>query len=119
MKTTRRAFFRTAAASAVVIPTVARTADAAAWQRDGDSAAASNLAVWEGRPWFTYPLNPGQLGHEAWGRVVAAGQDVMRFRPGDRVDWIWATTDELEVSNFSIPWSEASDHLPLVVDVVP
>jgi endonuclease/exonuclease/phosphatase family metal-dependent hydrolase len=39
-------------------------------------------------------------------------------RPGDRVDWIWAS-DELEVSNFTIARSEASDHLPLVVDVVP
>jgi endonuclease/exonuclease/phosphatase family metal-dependent hydrolase len=39
--------------------------------------------------------------------------------PGDRVDWIWVTAGTLEVSNFAIPRSEASDHLPLVVDVTP
>ena len=42
MKTTRRAFLTTAAASAVVIPG-ARGARAAAWQRDGDSAAKGRL----------------------------------------------------------------------------
>jgi threonine dehydrogenase-like Zn-dependent dehydrogenase len=25
--------------------------------------------VWEGRPWFSYPLPPGAPGHEAWGRL--------------------------------------------------
>jgi endonuclease/exonuclease/phosphatase family metal-dependent hydrolase len=39
--------------------------------------------------------------------------------PGDRVDWIWFTPATLEVENFAIPRSEASDHLPLVVDVTP
>ena len=39
--------------------------------------------------------------------------------PDDRVDWIWVTPDTLEVSNFGIPRSEASDHLPLVVEVTP
>jgi endonuclease/exonuclease/phosphatase family metal-dependent hydrolase len=39
-------------------------------------------------------------------------------RPGDRVDWIWVTP-ELDVANFAIPRSEASDHLPLVVDITP
>ena len=28
--------------------------------------AAQNLAPWEGRPWFKYPLAPGELGHEGW-----------------------------------------------------
>ena len=40
-------------------------------------------------------------------------------RPGDRVDWIWFTRATLDVANFAIPRSEASDHLPLVVDVTP
>jgi endonuclease/exonuclease/phosphatase family metal-dependent hydrolase len=40
-------------------------------------------------------------------------------RPADRVDWIWVTRPMLDVANFAIPRSEASDHLPLVVDVTP
>lgn len=37
---------------------------------DGVGVCGSNLPVWEGRPWFDYPLPPGNPGHEAWGRVV-------------------------------------------------
>ncbi|MCA1719667.1 MAG: alcohol dehydrogenase catalytic domain-containing protein, partial [Actinobacteria bacterium] len=46
---------------------------------DGCGVCGSNLPVWEGRPWFDYPLAPGNPGHEAWGRVVdgpGAGQRV-------------------------------------------
>jgi endonuclease/exonuclease/phosphatase family metal-dependent hydrolase len=39
--------------------------------------------------------------------------------PVDRVDWIWITSDTLDVANFAILPSQASDHLPLVVDVTP
>jgi threonine dehydrogenase-like Zn-dependent dehydrogenase len=52
---------------------------------EGCGVCASNIPPWEGREWFTYPLNPGQLGHEAWGRIVAVGQDVIKFSPGERV----------------------------------
>ena len=37
---------------------------------EGCGVCGSNLPVWEGRPWFDYPLPPGNPGHEAWGRVV-------------------------------------------------
>jgi threonine dehydrogenase-like Zn-dependent dehydrogenase len=37
---------------------------------EGCGVCGSNLPVWEGRPWFDYPLAPGNPGHEAWGRVV-------------------------------------------------
>ena len=37
----------------------------------------------------------------------------------DRVDWIWVTPASLEVTNFAILPSGASDHLPLVADVTP
>ena len=37
---------------------------------EGCGVCGSNLPVWEGRPWFDYPLAPGSPGHEAWGRVV-------------------------------------------------
>lgn len=44
---------------------------------DGCGVCGSNLPVWEGRPWFDYPRPPGVPGHEAWGRVVEAGPDVV------------------------------------------
>src|SRR2546430_17043569 len=45
----------------------------------------SNLPPWEGRPWFKYPLAPGEPGHEGWGRVDAVGAGVPNLRVGDRV----------------------------------
>jgi threonine dehydrogenase-like Zn-dependent dehydrogenase len=41
--------------------------------------------VWEGRPWFEYPLEPGAPGHEGWGRVDAHGPGVYEWEVGDRV----------------------------------
>lgn len=52
---------------------------------EGCGVCGSNLAPWEGRPWFKYPLNPGELGHEGWGRVDALGSSVSQFKKGDRV----------------------------------
>jgi threonine dehydrogenase-like Zn-dependent dehydrogenase len=36
---------------------------------EGCGVCGSSLPLWEGRPWFTYPLEPGAPGHEAWGRT--------------------------------------------------
>lgn len=52
---------------------------------EGCGICGSDLAVWEGRPWFSYPLEPGRPGHEAWGVVEAVGADVRELRPGQRV----------------------------------
>ena len=43
---------------------------------EGCGVCGSNLPVWEGRAWFTYPLEPGAPGHEGWGEVAAVGEDV-------------------------------------------
>jgi threonine dehydrogenase-like Zn-dependent dehydrogenase len=51
----------------------------------GCGVCGSNLPVWEGRPWFTYPLEPGAPGHEGWGIVESVGQGVDTLAPGDRV----------------------------------
>lgn len=51
----------------------------------GCGVCASNLAVWEGRPWFQYPLAAGAPGHEGWGLVDAVGSDVHDLNVGDRV----------------------------------
>jgi threonine dehydrogenase-like Zn-dependent dehydrogenase len=45
----------------------------------------SSLPVWEGRPWFDYPQQPGAPGHEGWGRIDAVGGEVDGLRVGDRV----------------------------------
>jgi 2-desacetyl-2-hydroxyethyl bacteriochlorophyllide A dehydrogenase len=43
---------------------------------EGCGVCGSDLPVWEGRPWFAYPREPGAPGHEGWGRIVAAGAGV-------------------------------------------
>ena len=40
---------------------------------EGCGVCASNIPPWEGREWFSYPMDPGQLGHEGWGQVDAVG----------------------------------------------
>lgn len=55
---------------------------------EGCGVCGSNLPVWEGRPWFEYPLAPGAPGHEAWGRVDAVGDGVTDVVAGDRVAFL-------------------------------
>ena len=52
---------------------------------EGCGVCASNLPLWQGRPWFSYPALPGAPGHEGWGRVQQVGAEVSGFREGDRV----------------------------------
>jgi len=52
---------------------------------EGCGVCASNLAVWEGKPWFTYPLEPGAMGHEAFGWIDALGRDTDGWNVGQRV----------------------------------
>lgn len=51
----------------------------------GCGVCASNIPIWEGRPWFEYPLEPGAPGHEGWGVVDAIGDEVTTLVPGQRV----------------------------------
>ncbi|HEY8507111.1 MAG TPA: zinc-binding dehydrogenase [Steroidobacteraceae bacterium] len=54
----------------------------------GCGVCASSLPVWEGRPWFRYPLAAGAPGHEGWGVVDAIGAEVDGFAVGDRVAFL-------------------------------
>jgi 2-desacetyl-2-hydroxyethyl bacteriochlorophyllide A dehydrogenase len=54
-------------------------------QLEGCGICASNIPVWQGEPWFQYPLEPGAPGHEAWGLVEQTGPDVHDVSSGDRV----------------------------------
>jgi threonine dehydrogenase-like Zn-dependent dehydrogenase len=63
----------------------APAADEVRVRLEGCGVCASNVPVWQGQPWFQYPLEPGAPGHEAWGRVDAVGPDVEDVFPGERV----------------------------------
>jgi 2-desacetyl-2-hydroxyethyl bacteriochlorophyllide A dehydrogenase len=52
---------------------------------EGTGVCGSNLPVWQGRPWFAYPFDPGAPGHEGWGVIDAVGAMVEHLTPGDRV----------------------------------
>jgi len=52
---------------------------------DGAGICASELPVWQGREWFSYPLAAGEPGHEGWGRVAACGEGVQGLSRGERV----------------------------------
>jgi threonine dehydrogenase-like Zn-dependent dehydrogenase len=60
-------------------------ADEARVRLEGCGVCGSNLPVWEGRPWFQYPLEPGTPGHEGWGVIDAVGPGLKGFAVGDRV----------------------------------
>jgi threonine dehydrogenase-like Zn-dependent dehydrogenase len=51
----------------------------------GSGVCGSNLPVWEGRPWFTYPQPPGAPGHEGWGYVARVGEGVTGIEVGTPV----------------------------------
>jgi threonine dehydrogenase-like Zn-dependent dehydrogenase len=57
---------------------------------EGCGVCASNVPPWEGKPWFRYPLSPGQLGHEGWGRIAQAPREdsAVRLAIGERVGFI-------------------------------
>lgn len=52
---------------------------------EGCGVCASNLPPWEGREWFSYPMEPGALGHEGWGKIDRVGEVVSGLSVGDRV----------------------------------
>jgi threonine dehydrogenase-like Zn-dependent dehydrogenase len=52
---------------------------------EGCGVCGSNLEIWQGRPWFSYPLPPGAPGHEGWGVVADVGPGVEWPQPGVRV----------------------------------
>ena len=52
---------------------------------EGCGVCASNLTPWSGPDWFSFPAEPGALGHEGWGVIDAIGSDVEALAVGDRV----------------------------------
>jgi threonine dehydrogenase-like Zn-dependent dehydrogenase len=82
---------------------------------EGCGICASNLPVWEGRPWFEYPRAAGAPGHEGWGRIDAVGADVHDLQPGERVALISGNAyAELDVAP-----RDAVVRLPADLDALP
>ncbi len=84
---------------------------------EGCGICASNIAPFEGKPWFRYPMEPGALGHEAWGIIEGTGEDVRNFSAGDRVGMLslhaFADYDVADASAIvRLPTSVASEPFP-------
>jgi len=82
---------------------------------EGCGVCASNLPLWQGRPWFSYPALPGAPGHEGWGRVQQVGPGVSGLREGDRVTFLsynaYAQYDRVK--------ADAAVKLPATLDGLP
>jgi threonine dehydrogenase-like Zn-dependent dehydrogenase len=69
---------------------------------EGCGVCGSSLPLWEGRPWFTYPAEPGAPGHEVWGRtadgrrVAALSQHGFAQFDAIREDQLVELPDELD-----------------------
>ncbi len=75
---------------------------------EGCGVCASNIPPWEGREWFTYPFEPGALGHEGWGRIDAVGPGVEEIAVGDRV----AALSQHAYAEYDVAPAEAVAKLP-------
>ena len=75
---------------------------------EGCGVCGSNLPFWEGRPWFSYPGEPGAPGHEGWGVVDAVGVEVVEPSIGDRV----ATLSTHAFAEYDVVAAEASAVIP-------
>ena len=75
---------------------------------EGSGVCGSNLPFWEGRPWFSYPGEPGAPGHEGWGVVDAVGDGVVEPAVGDRV----ATLSTHAFAEYDIVAADAAVVLP-------
>ena len=81
----------------------------------GCGVCVSNLPVWEGRPWFRYPLASGAPGHEGWGIIDALGPGVRDFYMGQRV----SALSHNAYAAYDIAASDALVPLPAELDKQP
>lgn len=82
---------------------------------EGCGVCGSSLPVWEGRPWFDYPLQPGAPGHEGWGIVEEQGEDVGTPQPGTRV----ALLSQRAFAEYDVAPAEHVVPLPAELDGLP
>jgi threonine dehydrogenase-like Zn-dependent dehydrogenase len=82
---------------------------------EGCGVCASNIPPWEGRPWFNYPLSPGQLGHEGWGVIDELGEGVRHLSIGQRV----AMLSDNAYAEYDVTAAEKVVPLPRALDGQP
>ncbi len=82
---------------------------------EGCGVCGSNVPVWEGRPWFHYPLEAGAPGHEGWGVVDRLGSGVFDFAVGDRV----ALLSDHAFAEYDIAQMNRIARLPAALDSKP
>jgi threonine dehydrogenase-like Zn-dependent dehydrogenase len=82
---------------------------------EGCGVCHSNLPPWEGRPWFNYPMEPGALGHEAWGQIDTIGSKVTGFTVGQRVAFLSSHA----YAEYDVADANAVAALPTSLDGVP
>lgn len=82
---------------------------------EGSGVCASNLELWAGQPWFSYPLAPGAPGHEGWGLVDAVGEGVTGFAVGERV----ALLSGRAYAEYDVAPADALVRLPRALDGQP
>jgi NADPH2:quinone reductase len=73
---------------------------------EGCGVCASSLPLWEGRPWFSYPLEPGAPGHEGWGVEVDSGRRVALLSQHAFAEYALIRADEV------VPLPAKLDGLP-------
>ena len=82
---------------------------------EGCGICSSSLPLWEGREWFSYPIEPGSPGHEGWGIVDAVGEKISSAKTGDRVAFLsYHAYAEFDVANETsfIPLPETLGNRP-------
>src|SRR5512139_362961 len=82
---------------------------------EGTGVCASNLPLWEGAPWFEYPLTPGVGGHEAWGIVSRIGAGVSKEWLGKRV----AALSSRAYAEYDVAKAEHTVELPAALRGAP
>lgn len=82
---------------------------------EGCGVCGSSVPVWQGRPWFEYPMTPGAPGHEGWGIVDETGDGVTAVRAGDRV----ALLSQHAFAEYDIAAEDALVVLPSTLDALP
>ncbi len=82
---------------------------------EGCGLCASGVPSFEGRAWFTYPLEAGRPGHEGWGVVDALGEEVTGVRVGDRVAFL----SDHAFAEYDVAQDDSLVRLPAALDGQP
>jgi threonine dehydrogenase-like Zn-dependent dehydrogenase len=82
---------------------------------EGCGVCGSSLPLWEGRPWFSYPLEPGAPGHEAWGEAEDGRRVAFLTQQGFAE---WAAVDESSLVDLPFSGPFPGEALACAVNVV-